>query len=184
MTDMMRRIPSDCNLIVLPDDKKQELIDHCMTLHKSRDDIALQFRAAQSFFAILDLICTCRREAPAPSTLPDSFLAIVEHISKHYTDPACTVSGLCREFYVSRSTLCRQFRTHFQMTPSDYIESKRFSEAKKRLLAGCSVQDTCFFCGFSDCSYFIKRFRNKFGMTPRAYRQGMISFDGNNNSVL
>jgi AraC-like DNA-binding protein len=103
--------------------------------------------------------------------LPAKFLEIVEYISAHFCDTTCTVNNICETFYISKSTLCRHFRQYFRTTPSDYIESKRFSEAKKLLLAGMSVQSTCFSCGFSDCSYFIMRFRKKFGVTPYKYQK-------------
>lgn len=160
-------------LVILSEKSKQTLIDHCFSLYNSYNgDEALKFRAMSSFSGILNLICTHRKNfTPMQKQLPQSFSKIVDYIICNYTDPNCNVTTLCQEFYISKSTLNRNFQKHFQMTPSNYIESKRFSEAKKLLAAGLSVQEACTRCGFSDCSYFIMRFRKKFDITPAKYQK-------------
>lgn len=174
-TQMLSGVSKSSSLLTLSESEKQKLIDLCFEFYKSHDGgQQLCFRAAGSFFSILDIICNNRRSAASAQRLPESFSDIVEYISRHYFEPSCTVSLLCENFYISKSTLCRRFRGYFQTTPSDYIESKRFSEAKKLLLAGQSVQDACFNSGFSDCSYFIMRFRKKFGVTPYKYQKEFI----------
>ncbi len=174
-TRMLSRVCEKSSLLILSEEEKQRLIDLCFDFYQSHNrGEPLCFRAAGSFFAILDLICNNRKHAAAAQSLPASFSDIVEYISKHYFEPSCTVSLICDNFYISKSTLCRRFRGYFQTTPSDYIESKRFSEAKKLLRSGQSVQDACFNSGFSDCSYFIMRFRKKFGVTPYKYQKDFI----------
>ncbi len=162
------------SLLVFSQDNKKKFIELCFDLLASFNKTEeLKFRALSSFFGILDAICTDGREMGEPQSLPTKFIEIVEYISAHFCDPSCTVNNICDVFYISKSTLCRQFKQHFQTTPSDYIDSKRFSEAKKLLLAGQSVQQTCYSCGFSDCSYFIMRFHKKFGMTPYKYQHSI-----------
>lgn len=160
------------NLVVLSDEEKERLIEACFGFYKSASsNEMLKFKAVKCFFEILDIICTKRQSAAEAQILPSSFSEIVEYISRHYTEPSCTVTLICDQFYTSKSTLCRRFRRYFQTTPSDYIESKRFAEAKKLLSTGQSVQNACFNSGFSDCSYFIMRFRKKFGITPYKYQK-------------
>ena len=159
-------------LVVLSEEERERLVGLCHSLYRAAGDELLSYRVAGDFFGVLDLICRSRRREAAPSALPLSFSEIVDYITAHYFEPSCGVSELCERFYISKSTLCRRFRRYFQTTPSDYIESRRLSEAKKRLLAGISVQDACFGCGFSDCSYFILRVRKKFGVTPYRFQKG------------
>lgn len=162
------------SIIVLGDEDKHKFIDLCFAFRENfiLSD-KLRFRALQCFFGMLDMICADTHKESVPQILPTKFIEIVEYISTHFCDPSCTVNNICDVFYISKSTLCRQFKQHFQTTPSDYIDSKRFSEAKKLLLAGQSVQQTCYSCGFSDCSYFIMRFHKKFGMTPYKYQHSI-----------
>ena len=160
-------------LVVLSEEERERVIDHCQSLYRAgTEDELLAFRAAGDFFGVLDLVCRGQRREPPAAELPASFSEIVDYVTAHYAEPACTVARLCERFYISKSTLCRHFRRYFRTTPSDYIESLRLSEGKKRLLAGQSVQDACFSCGFSDCSYFILRFRKKFGVTPYQFQRG------------
>lgn len=160
-------------LVVLSEEERERAIDLCQSLYRAgTEDELLAFRAAGDFFGVLDLVCRGQRREPPAAELPPSFSEIVDYVTAHYAEPGCTVAHLCRRFYISKSTLCRHFRRHFRTTPSDYIESRRLSEGKKRLLAGQSVQDACFSCGFSDCSYFILRFRKRFGITPYQFQRG------------
>ncbi len=162
----------DNHHISLPEDEKKQLTTLCFSLRKhleGREKNA--FAALGSFYGVLDMIFSGGGQNTAVTELPKSFSDIVDYITRHYAEPGCTAAALCETFYISKSTLCRRFRSYFQTTPSDYIESKRFSEAKKLLWAGQSVQDACFGSGFSDCSYFIMRFRKKFGITPYRYQK-------------
>lgn len=159
-------------LVVLHQEEKQNLINLCFSLYKSHtDDKLLQFQAISNFFEILNLICTKRKNVAYVQELPETFSKIIDYIACNFSDPSCSTSTICKTFFISKSTLCRLFQHYFQMTPSDFIESKRFSEAKKLLSAGASVQDACINSGFSNCSYFIMRFRKKFDITPAKYQK-------------
>ena len=158
--------------IALSPGDKRLLTDYCFGLYNSHDaDDVHRLRAAHCFLGILDLICAHRQGSAPTQNLPNRFSDIVTYISQHYAEPTCNVERICEHFFISKSTLLRRFKQHFQTAPSAYIESKRFSEAKKLLLAGSSVQEACFSSGFSDCSYFVLRFRKKFGITPHRYQK-------------
>ncbi len=125
-------------------------------------------------FAIMDRIVGGASPVDIVPSPPAGFAAVLAYIADHYTETGCTVAAICDRFYISQSTLCRRFKRYLHITPFDYIESSRLEAARTRLLAGQSVQDVCYTCGFSDCSYFILRFRKRYGMTPyrfcREYR--------------
>lgn len=171
---LLEKAFAENTLVTLTEEHKQELIELCFSLYRCREGgESAVFRSLASLSGILDLICNQREDSGASSKeqLSEAFSRIVDYIICNYMDPACRVSTLCEKFYISKSTLCRKFQRYFQMTPSDYIESKRFSEAKKLLAAGASVQDACTASGFSDCSYFIMRFKHRFGATPYRYQK-------------
>ncbi len=170
-SDPIKEKVKNMHKITLSEEQRDNLIQFCFNLYSSRGEARMQFRAAQSFFGILDLISTGAVQSPPGAQLPAPLSEIMNYISCKFTEPACTAAQICKEFYISKSTLCRRFRRYLQTTPSDYIESKRLSEAKKLLSTGHSVQDACINSGFSDCSYFIMRFRKKFGITPYKYQK-------------
>lgn len=174
-TDPLRAQFAKNKLLVLPDEEKERIIEACFAFYKSRsEESPRQFVAVKSFFEILDILCADRCNTIEAQSLPSVFSEIIEYISEHYTEPTCNVSHICNIFYLSKSTLCRRFRRYFQTTPSDYIEAKRFSEAKNLLGTGQSVQSACLNSGFSDCSYFIMRFRKRFGITPSQYQKEIL----------
>ncbi len=175
VTDPLRAQFAKNKLLVLPDEEKERIIEACFAFYKSRgEETPRPFVAVKSFFEILDILCADRYDTIEAQSLPSGFSEIIEYIAEHYIEPTCNVSHICNTFYLSKSTLCRRFRRYFQTTPSDYIEAKRFSEAKKLLGAGLSVQSACLNSGFSDCSYFIMRFRKKFGITPYQYQKEFL----------
>jgi len=59
----------------------------------------------------------------------------------------------------------------YDLSYGDIIQIKKIALAKSMLIAGSNVTETCFACGFNDCSYFIRIFRKYAGMTPAAYRR-------------
>jgi len=172
-SDRLREEFGKRTLVLLSEEERERMIEVCGALWRlDLSDELTRYRAAAYLFEALDLICRSRSSEPPAHDLPHAFSEIVDYITSHYYEPTCSVAALCERFYISKSTLCRHFRRYFQTTPSDYIESRRLSEAKKLLLAGQSVQDVCYRCGFSDCSYFILRFRKKFGVTPYRFQRG------------
>ena len=175
VTDYLKSRFERNNLLILSEEDKERMIEACFSFYQNRkEESERPFEAVKNFFEILDLFHSECHEAGEAQSLPSGISEIVEHILQHYTEPSCTVAWLCNAFYISKSTLCRQFRHCFQTTPSNYIESKRFARAKQLLGDGQSVQSACLNSGFSDCSYFILRFRKKFGITPRQYQKAFL----------
>ena len=162
---------ADRILVSLSEEEKKKLISHCFHLYQCAQEETFPFSRERHFFAVLDLICTGKQTAPALPDLPLSFTEILLYISHHACEPECNVTGLCRAFFISRSQLNRDFAARFQTTPSAYIESCRMREAKRLLQIGYSVQYTALHCGYTDASYFVMRFRKKFGITPLQYQK-------------
>ena len=105
--------------------------------------------------------------------LSDEYVNVISPLG-HWKDAGVRLHGpavreLTRLFFVSRSTVVRQFRKYMNTTPSSYVETRRLAEAKRMLERGESVQDTCERCGFPDYSHFIALFRRRFGITPYRY---------------
>jgi AraC-like DNA-binding protein len=57
------------------------------------------------------------------------------------------------------------------MTFSDYARTYRLRLAARRLVgSGAAISEIAYGVGFSSPAHFTLRFRERFGMTPRAYR--------------
>ena len=82
-----------------------------------------------------------------------------------------SVSDISEKFHISLPYLSSVFKKYVGVTAGDYLRMKKIALAKKLLEAGSTVTYTCYECGFSDCSYFIKTFRKCVGITPNKYRE-------------
>lgn len=73
---------------------------------------------------------------------------------------------------VSKYYMCHLFKSHTGLTVVEYKNALRIAEAKRLLVGGeMRIVDIAYACGFSDESYFSKKFRESEGITPTKYRE-------------
>jgi len=162
------------NLISMSDEDKKKLFDHLKKI-RNEDHGRATKRDTESmshFFGILGLIEKYKEKTLPAKELPERMKNILTYIEKRFYD-ACTVEDIANEFFISRSALVNMFKRYMNLSPSKYIEAKKFSYAKSMLEKGNSVQEVCDACGFSDCSYFISVFKRRFGVTPYQYAKNV-----------
>ena len=135
------------------------------------------------FTELLALLGTDARSKETEISPSDSKLnEILTYVGEHYLEDLSS-ADIATRFFISESTLNRLFRTSVGMSPFKFIEAKRISYAEKLLCSGYSVTDACFRAGFSDCSRFIIKFKEKFGITPKRYQQALRVSKENKNGV-
>lgn len=73
---------------------------------------------------------------------------------------------------VSHGHLARSLNLHHGTTPVAFVNQRRLHHASLLLTTtNESIGRIAERCGFSSQSYFDRRFSERFGCTPRAYRQ-------------
>ena len=154
------------NLISMPASKKEEVISHFKSLNDAKDISDISGLA--SLFGILSILSSYHNNTVPSIKLPDELSEILKYIDENYADN-CDTNYLAEHFFISRSTLSRQFKKHLNISPSKYVETRRLSAAKDLLEQGTSVQSVYSKCGFSDYSHFIALFRKRLGITPYKY---------------
>ena len=128
------------------------------------------FLRAAAFIELLSQLGRERQpQAEYSEDMPKRLRDILYYIDEHYRE-AISPNQIAEAFYLSTSTLNRLFRVYVGLSVSRLIEAKRISYAEKLLRADETVTDACFHSGFSDCSRFIARFKDKFGVTPLQYK--------------
>lgn len=96
---------------------------------------------------------------------------VILYIRQNYTshislDDLSAAVGLNREY------LCREFKAAIGMSPITFLIDYRIEQSKKTLLAPTgSVTSAALSSGFSDISYYIKKFTELNGCTPHRFRK-------------
>lgn len=80
-----------------------------------------------------------------------------------------TVSLLAEQVGLSADYLSHQFYHLTGMRLSEYVRREKLLAAQQLLKKGFSLQETACYLSFSSESYFIRCFREMFGMTPGEY---------------
>jgi AraC-like DNA-binding protein len=116
--------------------------------------------------------------SPGLSSLTTYHLARVKRrIDEQLADPSLSVGSLAQQLGVSASHIHRVFKSE-PLTPSQYIWERRLEACSRDLLeprlAGRPVADIAYGRGFSDAAHFSRAFRERFGCSPREWRQQRV----------
>ena len=94
-------------------------------------------------------------------------------IDTHYRT-GLDLDVLARKLETSRSSLCRAFRTAYDITPMFYLRQLRMAEAEELLIGtDLPVGQIAERCGFNDIYYFSRAFKQHYGQTPTGFRSLM-----------
>jgi AraC-like DNA-binding protein len=89
-----------------------------------------------------------------------------------------TLSDVAKAVGITPVYASKIFKAQTQMGFKEYLNSLRFEYAKKLLNESeLTVQQICDNCGFEDYPNFIRRFKNRFNMSPTKYKK--ICFEKN-----
>lgn len=104
-----------------------------------------------------------------------------EYIHANYTKEI-SLKSLCELVNTNRTTLNQKFKQQFNSTCMEYLLSYRLKIAQELLSnTNMKISEIAENCGFKYDSYFIRRFTDKLGISPAAYRKNPLSytaFDG------
>ncbi len=92
------------------------------------------------------------------------------YIKEHIKD-TLTVTTLCQQFNVGRSTLYEISKNNFGCSINEYIQYQRNELAKELLIQkDMSVAEVAEAVGIKDTNYFIRFFKKRNGCTPKAWQ--------------
>ncbi len=129
----------------------------------------------QSYLSVLlvkSILNAQNTEHISCAALSPLLVNVTDYINLYYQENI-NIDMIAKQFSVSRSSLCHQFRTNYNTSLWNYVVSKRLVLAQKLLLEGASLSDACYTSGFSDYSHFVKTFSRKFGVSPKQYGKSM-----------
>jgi signal transduction histidine kinase/DNA-binding response OmpR family regulator len=110
---------------------------------------------------------------PREPSLDEKFVAKVKAIIEaNISNSLFGVEMLAAEMNISRAQLFRKLKALMNISPSEFISDYRLQRAAKLIRARAdNVAQIGYAVGFSEQSYFAKRFRKKYGMSPSEYAQ-------------
>jgi len=128
------------------------------------------------FACFVELLAVCQplydnqKQHPETSAASAVVTAALRCINTRYAELR-SLSEIADEVGCSVTYLTRLFRRHTGKTVHGYLTECRIVHAKRFLESGTSVTEVCYRTGFSDCSAFIRVFRESEGITPLQYKK-------------
>ena len=77
-----------------------------------------------------------------------------------------SIEEVCDALYITKGHLHHLFIKHMNMTPLNYITSKRLALARKKIRRGGKPTAIFTECGFNDYATFFRNYKAYFGYTP------------------
>ena len=93
-------------------------------------------------------------------------------LEKNIADPNYNVKSLAKSLNVSSTQLYRKIKALTGYSPVEFIRIVKLQKSYELLLQrNNSVKEVCYISGFNNISYFIKCFRDHFGITPASLKE-------------
>ena len=100
-----------------------------------------------------------------------NFLKKINQYIDNNIDSKILLSDIANHIGLSESRLSHLFKEYLGTSVLQYIINKRLTIARDMLKIGTSLNDVCSKCGFQDYSSFIRTFKKKFNISPKAYQK-------------
>ena len=181
-TDMMAFIASlDPKLSMLIYDSETsvfkpegERFEKCFSLVRELRELTLGGEG-QSAALILSVIlrlmlplsdeCSFEYKGEASSEL---IARVIDTVNRDYASISSVVK-LAEKMNYSQNYLSQYFKSKMNMGLHDFIITKKLSVAAAKLRLGLGVTEVAYECGFGSTAYFIRLFKEKYGVTPGKY---------------
>ena len=96
---------------------------------------------------------------------------LLAYIQEHYTEKI-TLAMLAQEFHLSEKYVSWYFKEHFAISFMQYVSHLRMTRAKDLLLSSeQSITEIALACGYPSVNFFIRSFKELYGVTPLQYRK-------------
>lgn len=143
-------------------------------LQRELHDQAPGFEAAALALLVELIVFVARSYAERPGGSRAALLrvgAVISRLERDYARPL-NLKDLAATARVSPNHLLRLFKAATGGSPGAYLLGIRLNRAAKQLRESeLAISEIAAAAGFPDSNYFIRRFRARFGRSPREYRR-------------
>ncbi|MFC0875610.1 two-component regulator propeller domain-containing protein [Saccharicrinis sp. FJH2] len=109
---------------------------------------------------------------------PDEELlqVIINTVNEHLNDSEFDVDKFAKEIGLSKSTLYRKMKSITGLSTNEFVQILRLKKAAQLLNeTQMSISEIAYETGFSDPYYFSRAFKKNFNVSPKKYRESIIS---------
>ena len=100
-------------------------------------------------------------------------ISIKSYMEEKLTDKP-SLSAICNEFLISRSSLCRIFKEETGVSPIEYWIQLKIKKAKRLLREDeYTITQISDLLGYSSIHHFTRMFKQVTGLSPRAYKSSV-----------
>lgn len=100
----------------------------------------------------------------------DRLRSIHEFVDSHYQHKI-TIREVAKLCNLGEAAFCRYFKKTTGSTFTNFLNQYRISQAKRLLLMGKNISETCYECGFESLSYFNRTFKKISGQNPSDFKK-------------
>ncbi|WP_273568393.1 helix-turn-helix domain-containing protein [Maribacter halichondriae] len=86
-----------------------------------------------------------------------------------------TVEEVAQICSLTKPAFCRYFKKSTGNTFIGFLNQYRISQAKRLLLMGRNISETCYECGFESLSYFNRTFKKVTGENPSDFKKRLLT---------
>ena len=126
--------------------------------------------AASLLLEIIEILIRNARSSQKNEYGCDEVKKIIQYTEKNFLFPI-SLDDMCKLTGFSRSYFCRYFKNKTGQNFISFLTDLRLEYSIELLQSGTSVTAAAVSSGFNDSSYYIKRFREKYGMSPAKFRK-------------
>jgi AraC-like DNA-binding protein len=167
LNDILKLTPGKKFCGKAPDELFKQIIDGLfdLTVERQLEILGIAFQILFKIAAVVP------KELRSEKKLLEEAKIIIE---KEFTNPAFNVNSLAEALNMHRTTLYREFKKSYSISPLKYLKSCRLKKAIKMLSQEkYSIKEIAYSCGFASPEYFATVFAAEFGISPS-------NFDPNN----
>ncbi|MCL2588535.1 MAG: AraC family transcriptional regulator [Oscillospiraceae bacterium] len=146
--------------------KMMELIDKLTSANGFGSDLVENAILTEIILLVVNASKSTTFDTDEPK---NKYIADILNYIDQSLDEDLSLEKIADRFHLSKGYLCRLFKEHTCTTIHEYICTKRISKAKQLLATGHTVQETISKTGFNDYANFIRRFKEKVGISPKKY---------------
>ncbi len=88
-----------------------------------------------------------------------------------------TLGSMAEHFHITSAYLSRAFKKNMGQNFSDYLSDRKLQKAAALLRQKISIGDISRQLGYSTPTYFLSKFKEKYGVTPSIYRKKLLAYE-------